>query len=157
MKHKWLEIAEQEMGQHEVKGKVDNPRIVEYHSTTTLRADNDEVPWCSSFVNWCVEQAGIKGTGSAAAKSWLNWGRTIAVPEEGCICVIKQKRTGHDAATGSTSGYHVAFWLKEEGGRAFLLGGNQADQVKVSSFGLKSYEICGYRMPIPEIEPAICH
>lgn len=143
---KWLEIAVAEIGQKEMRGG-ENPRIVEYHDTTTLSANEDEVPWCSSFVNWCLKQAGIIGTNSAAAKSWLLWGRKIEQPEKGCICVIRQKKSGNDAATGSASGYHVGFWINEEAGHLRLLGGNQSAQVKISSFNLANYEICGYRMP----------
>ena len=146
-KQKWMEIAEQEQGIHEILGAHHNDRIVEYHQTTSLKATNDETPWCSSFVNWCVEQSGIKGTGSAAAKSWLTWGKAIEKPVEGCVTVIRQKFRGGDKSTGSSSGYHVAFFLKIIDNRIYLLGGNQADQVKVSSFGLGSYEVVGYRMP----------
>lgn len=146
MKPKWLEIAEGEIGQHEVRGG-ENPRILLYHSTTTLKAKEDEIPWCSSFVNWCVTSAGIQGTNSAAAKSWLDWG-VACEPKEGAICVIKSKAAGSDHATGSASGYHVGFYLKEEEGRLSLLGGNQADSVKVSSFGLGAYEIVGIRWPV---------
>lgn len=142
----WMEIAEAEIGQKEVKGG-ENPRILSYHATTTLKAKEDEVPWCSSFVNWCMVQAGIKGTNSAAAKSWLSWGVSVEEPQPGCICIIRQKTAGQDRATGSISGYHVAFFNKTEGGRIFLTGGNQGDQVKVSSFGLQSYEVMGYRWP----------
>jgi uncharacterized protein (TIGR02594 family) len=145
MKPVWLDIAEGELGTVEKRGG-ENPRILEYHATTTLKAREDEVAWCASFVNWCMEKAGIKGTGSAAAKSWLTWGDT-SPQKYGAVCVIKQKSKGHDAATGSASGYHVAFFLKIENGRVFLLGGNQGDQVKISSFGLGSYEVCGYRWP----------
>ena len=61
----WLEIAEREMetGVEEGPQEEDNPRILEYHSTTTLHADEDSVPWCSSFVNWCMTEAGYQGTG----------------------------------------------------------------------------------------------
>jgi uncharacterized protein (TIGR02594 family) len=148
MKTPWLDVAKKEVGQCEVAGCIDNPRIVEYHATTTLHASHDEVPWCSAFVNWCLKQVGIKGTNSAAAKSWLNWGQSLAIPEVGCICVIRQKQKGTDAATGSATGYHVAFWEGEENGKVALLGGNQSDQVKVSHFNLASYEIIGYRMPV---------
>lgn len=148
MKPRWLEIAEKEIGQHEIRGG-ENPRIVEYHASTSLKAKEDEIPWCSSFVNWCLKEAGINGTNSAAAKSWLTWGVETADPVLGCICIIKKKRNGPDRATGSASGYHVAFWLEEKEGRVLLLGGNQGDQVKKSSFNLTGYEICGYRIPLP--------
>lgn len=146
MKPKWLEIAEKEMGVKEVRGG-ENPRIIEYHATTSYGAKEDEIAWCSSFVNWCMIQAGIKGTNSAAAKSWLDWGTVLDTPQVGCVCVIKLKTKKDDPATGTTSGYHVGLWKKTEGGRVSLVGGNQSDQVKVSSFGLGTYEICGYRQP----------
>lgn len=147
MKPPWLIIAEKELGQKEDK-EGENPHIIEYHSSTYLSADKDEVPWCSSFVNWCIEQAGIKGTRSAAAKSWLDWGQALLIPAIGCVCIIKRKKKGTDKATGSSSGYHVAFWLTEQDGKVHLLGGNQSDSVKMSSFNLESYDILGYRMPI---------
>lgn len=142
-----MSIAEGEIGQHEVDGSGNNSRIVEYHSTTSLRATQDSVPWCSSCVNWCLKKAGIKGTDSAAAKSWLNWGEALAEPTPGCICVIRQRNSGADPTTGSATGYHVGFWLRQADGRVYLLGGNQSDQVKISSFGLGAYSIVGYRMP----------
>jgi len=141
------EYAKSKVGEKEIPGVKNNQFIVDCHSTTSLSADDDETAWCSSFVNKCVIEGGYKGTNSAAAKSWLSWGKAIDKPVEGCVCIIRQKQKGADKATGSTSGYHVAFWVKEENNRVFLLGGNQADQVKVSSFGLGSYEICGYRIP----------
>ena len=145
MKPKWLEIAEKEIGVLEKRGG-ENPRILAYHASTTLKAKEDEIPWCSSFINWCVTRAGIKGTNSAAAISWRNWG-VPTEPKEGAIVIIRQKKKGTDKATGSSSGNHVAFFKKIEKGRIFLLGGNQSDQAKVSSFGLGSYEVLDCRWP----------
>lgn len=146
-KPKWLEIAEKEIGQHELHG-AENTRILEYHATTTLKAKEDEVPWCSSFVNWCMKQAGIEGTRNALAKSWIRWGHEITTPELGCVCVIRNKNASNDPATGSATGYHVGLWLSENDDIIHLLGGNQDDQVKMSGFLKRSYEICGYRMPL---------
>jgi uncharacterized protein (TIGR02594 family) len=140
MKQKWLEVAEKEVGQHEVKGG-ENPRIIEYHDTCTLHAKEDEIPWCSAFVNWCMKQAGIVGTGSAAAKSWLGWGVPLEIPSLGCVCVVRDVRQPEGA------GYHVALWQGESEGRLILLGGNQSDSVKVSSFGLATFQVQGYRIP----------
>ena len=59
---KWMAIAWAEIGQAEIKtaGKH-NPRIIEYHASTFGKYKNDEEAWCSSFVNWVIRKAGIKG------------------------------------------------------------------------------------------------
>ena len=145
-KPKWLEIAEAEIGQTEVKGG-ENPRIIEYHASTLLKAKEDEIPWCSSFVNYCIIQAGVVGTMSAAAISWASWGERLTEPREGCVVVIRQRKKGTDQATGSSSGNHVGFFQHIENNRIYLLGGNQGDSVKVSSFGLTSYDVIAYRWP----------
>ena len=123
-KPKWLEIAEAEIGQKEIKGG-ENPRIIEYFTATTYPAKEDEVPWCSAFVNWCMKQADIFRTTSAAAISWASWGERLTEPREGCVVVIRQRKKGTDQATGSSSGNHVGFFQRIENGYIYLLGGNQ--------------------------------
>jgi uncharacterized protein (TIGR02594 family) len=144
----WMATAVAELGVHEesLPGQH-NRRIIEYHSTTTLRATDDETPWCSSFVNWVMKTAGYRGTNSAAAKSWLDWGIKLTTPQNGAIVVIKRKKSGTDHATGSSSGFHVGFWVSETSTHIRLLGGNQSDQVKYSNFSLSGYEVKGYRWP----------
>jgi uncharacterized protein (TIGR02594 family) len=129
------EIAKAELGTTEVPGTQNNPRILEYHATTTLKATTDEVPWCSSFVNWCCVQAGIKGTNSAAARSWLKWGKQLKQPVEGCVAVFKR---GSDPAAG-----HVAFFVKQDGDFIYVLGGNQGGTVKISKY--KASDLLEYR------------
>ena len=41
----WFDIARDELGTDEIPGPVHNERILEYHSTTTLNASDDETPW----------------------------------------------------------------------------------------------------------------
>ena len=134
---RWLEVATGEIGVEEVPGPGDNPRVIEYHQTTTLKATDDSVAWCSSFVNWCMKQAGITGTGSAAARSWLNWGKKLDNPRNGCIAVLKR---GNNPKNG-----HVAFYVGDGNSSIRLLGGNQGDQVKVTTFP-KSM-VLSYRWP----------
>ncbi|MFS0738594.1 TIGR02594 family protein [Sphingomonas sp. 1P06PA] len=143
----WLEIAKAEIGIREdaLPGKH-TQRIIDYHATTTLRATDDETPWCSSFVNWVVEQGGGTGTKSALARSWLDWGRKLDKPQSGCIIVIKKRTPGFTSATGSTTGYHVGFYVSGDEKTVRILGGNQSDQVKYSNFGLAGYEIKGCRL-----------
>lgn len=142
----WLDIAKAEIGIREdaLPGKH-TQRIIEYHKATTLRSTNDETPWCSSFVNWVVEQAGGTGTKSALARSWLEWGRKLEKPQSGCIIVIKKRTPGVTQATGSPTGFHVGFYVSGDEKTVRILGGNQSDQVKYSNFGLAGYEIRGYR------------
>ncbi len=145
----WMTIAEAEVGVHEdaIPGRQ-NQRIIEYHQATSLRATTDEVPWCSSFVNWVMKQAGYRGTNSALAKSWLDWGLATESPREGAVVVIKKKGAASDVATGSSTGFHVAFFVSASPAYIRLLGGNQGDQVRYSNFYLKGYDIKGYRWPV---------
>jgi uncharacterized protein (TIGR02594 family) len=133
----WFAIAQAEVGEKEFPGNADNPRIVEYLSSTTLKApsrNNDETAWCSAFVNWCLERAGYEGTDSAWAKSWLQWGRPATVPAEGCIVVLTRPDGGH-----------VGFYVAETEQGIAVLGGNQNDQVCVSSY--PKDRLLGMRLP----------
>lgn len=71
----WLDIAKAELGVKEIPGKKHNERILEYHKATSLESTEDEVPWCSSFVSWCLEKAGVPSTRNAWARSYLAWGK----------------------------------------------------------------------------------
>ncbi len=135
LRKRCLEIATAEIGVKEIRGWEDNPRIVEYHQCTSLRAGNDEVPWCSSFCNWVLKQLGVTGTGSAAARSWLRWGAALDEPLSGCIVVLKR---------GKPPSGHVGFFVrKTPDGLIKVLGGNQSDCVKVSSY--READVLGYR------------
>jgi uncharacterized protein (TIGR02594 family) len=142
----WMAVAEAELGTAEVAGAAGNQRIIAYHGATSLEAKSDEVPWCSSFVNWVMRQAGYTSTNSALAKSWLGWGVACG-PRYGAITVIKKRGADSDAATGSSTGFHVGFLVEATRGRVRLLGGNQGDMVKLSNFYLTGYEVRGYRWP----------
>jgi uncharacterized protein (TIGR02594 family) len=136
----WFEVAMQEMalGIDEIPGPEDNPRIVGYHQSTTLAADDDETPWCSSFVNWCVQQAGLQGTKSASARSWLGWGQELPAPRRGCIVVLSR---GSNSQQG-----HVGFYHEDAGDRILVLGGNQGNRVNISSY--PKARVLGYRWPV---------
>lgn len=121
----WMKIAKNEIGVKEIIGEQHNSRIIEYHSTTLLKASNDEVPWCSSFVNWCMNQAGCKITKSASARSWTKYG--IKTPlTYGSIVIISR---GNDPRFG-----HVGFVTRFTSDRVWLLGGNQSNEVNIRSF-----------------------
>ena len=131
----WIEIAEKEKGTHEVKGG-ENPRIIEYHSVTNLKAQEDEVPWCAAFVCWCLEKSGFKSTKSAWARSYLNYGEKLDHPKEGAIMVFQR---------GEDSG-HVGFYIGEDKDFFHILGGNQHDEVCVGYYA--KHKLLGIRWPV---------
>lgn len=139
MKHPaWFEIALDEIGETEISGPSNNPRIVEYHQATSLKASNDETPWCAAFVNWCIGSAGRIGTDSARARSFLNWGTAIALGkmQVGDIVVIERGKPWQG---------HVGFLYASSGDRIQVLGGNQGDAVSVAWY--PSARLLGIRRP----------
>ena len=112
----------------EAPGSANNPRIVAYHASTNIWAGTDDsVAWCSSFVNWCVEQSGREGTNRQNARSWVDWGQDVTGnPIEGDIVVFSRTNDG-------VSG-HVGFFVADLGDVISVLGGNQSNRVKISNY-----------------------
>ena len=130
-------IAKQELGVYEIVGMEHNNRIQEYHATTSLKADSDEIPWCSSFVNWCMVQCGYPSTGSAMARSWLLWGTPELHPSIGStVCVFW--RGSRESRSG-----HVGFYAGESETAILVLGGNQSDKVSYDWYPKK--QLLAYR------------
>jgi uncharacterized protein (TIGR02594 family) len=134
----WMRVALQEVGQHELTGPAHNHRILLYH-TATGHAQSDEVPWCSSFANWCMKQAGIHGSGQPNARSWLAWGTGLSVtdPSYGCIVVFSRPP---NAWTG-----HVGFYVGTAAGDICVLGGNQGNAVRLKNYPWSHW--LGFRWP----------
>jgi uncharacterized protein (TIGR02594 family) len=122
---KWMQVARAELGQAEGGRGGSNPRIEAYHATTVGGVEPDSVPWCSSFVNFCIERAGFQGTRSKLARSWLEWGVEAADFVPGCIVVLNR---------GQPPRGHVGFYVGRESSRIRLLGGNQGDRVGIASY-----------------------
>jgi uncharacterized protein (TIGR02594 family) len=133
----WMKIARQELDQKEVPGADSNPRIETYHATTTLGSKTDSVPWCSSFVNFCIEQSGLTGTKSALARSWVSWGKEVPSFTPGCIVVLER---------GKPPNGHGGFYVGMDGKHVQLLGGNQGNAVSIASFD--SARVIAKRIPI---------
>lgn len=89
-----------------IEQDYNNPDIVKYLQSTTLDRDmarNDDTAWCSSFTNWCMEQAGYIGTDNALAESWKDWGEELTEPRYGAITVVTR--------AANPTKYHVGFYI----------------------------------------------
>lgn len=88
----------------QIEAPYNNQDILKYLQTTTLErkmSRNDSTAWCASFTNWCLEQAGYRGTDNALADSYIKWGQIIDEPRYGAITVV----------TRNFGQYHVGFFL----------------------------------------------
>jgi len=133
-----MTVARAENGVRAAPPGSANPRIVGYHAGTNIAGYDDKASWCSSFVNWCLGRAGVAGTGSALARSWLEWGEPLEGARPGCIVVLWRE----DPASWKG---HVGFFVRLEGEQVVLLGGNQEGEVCELAYPLDS--VLGLRWP----------
>lgn len=138
----WLGIARTEFarGIDEFPGTSANPEILKYFEFTRLETRTDETPWCAAFVAYCVGKAAdstaTKGTFSARAADWLQWGFATGRPVIGSVAVT-------NPLSANSSG-HVAFVIGEDDTHIRLLGGNQSnavtDQLRVEKANVRSFQ-----------------
>lgn len=132
----WMEYALAQIGTREIKGPKHEPRIVAWWKAIKRGGiKDDETPWCAAFVGACLEHAGLKSTRFESAKSYLKWGRALAMPTYGCVVVFTRQGGGH-------VGFVVG---RDAAGNLMVLGGNQGDAVNIRPFPLG--RVTGYRWP----------
>ncbi|MBN2636693.1 MAG: TIGR02594 family protein [Prolixibacteraceae bacterium] len=125
-----LKIAFGELGTEEFSGNAHNPEVLKYASETNIKGiTTDEIPWCSTFVNWVAMKAGLQFTKKANARSWLSVGLKVTEPEPGDIVIFWRE------SPESWKG-HVGIFLgfSSDKKRVYCLGGNQGNRVSVSAY-----------------------
>lgn len=137
MTQPWITEARRHIGLREIKGAKHAPDILQFwRDIRRSGIKNDETPWCAAFVGACLERAGIQSTRFESANSYMTWGVKLAHPVVGCIAVFTREGGGH-------VGFVVG---QDKDGNLQVLGGNQGDMVKVSTFGRA--RVTGYRWPV---------
>lgn len=135
----WIDIARRYIGAKEIKGSKHNPHIVRWWKSIMSSIRDDESAWCAAFVGGVLEECGIESSRSPAARSYLNWGVTLAAPAVGCVAVFWR------GSRNSWSG-HVGFVVgKDAAGNLMVLGGNQGDEVNIRPFSIS--RVLSYRWP----------
>lgn len=118
-------------GLKEIAGPDHEPIIQDMHANVGLPTEPDETAWCSSAINWVAKQAGVMGSGSAAARSWLGWSsaRSIELSEAMPGDVVIFWRESPNSWKG-----HVGLYvgLGPDANTILVLGGNQGNGTKVS-------------------------
>lgn len=139
----WLAYGLTMQGLREIKGPKHNTTISGWLKKLKAWWNDDETPWCGTFVAACMTAVGISIPKYwMRAKAWLDWGVPIGMPVVGAVVVFDRAGGGH---VGIVVG-------RDQKGNLMVLGGNQGDMVKISPFPLSRnprYRIPkGYAVPL---------
>ena len=133
-----LTIALGELGQHEIPGAAQNPRIREYERGARRNglpvADSEDVAWCAAFVGWCTAKAAIFGEKTSpwrisVAEIWqdaIHLGTAKAatyVPQPGDLILFK--RNGQDPRNGGQGHVCIVETSPDSNGLFTTIGGNE--------------------------------
>lgn len=126
-----IEVFHKALSQYGVKeivGEKHNPVIVDWFRQIGHGwVKDDEMAWCSTFVNWCALVTGYEYTGLLNARSWLTVGENLSKPELGCIVVFW--RVKFKSIYG-----HIGFYVNEDDHYIYVLGGNQSNEVCIQKY-----------------------
>ena len=132
--------AQRFIGIKEVSGAKSHPLVSWWLSLCGFALDTpDSVPWCSAFVNGICWDLRLPRSKSAAARSWLTVGQSVALADAkvGNDVVILKRSSGGRGTEGPEvldAPGHVGFFAGTEGPSVLVLGGNQGDAVSVARF-----------------------
>jgi len=131
----WFDIARAEQ-----KAGVKEPdaRILEYFNAIHFDTNTTKTPWCAAFVSFCMLKSGNKKAADsvpnqapARAATWRNWGEALPLNSteipQGAVVVLSP--TEKNDSSG-----HVSFFVSGNQNTVTLLGGNQSDAVRESTY-----------------------
>ncbi|WP_344851107.1 TIGR02594 family protein [Pedobacter jeongneungensis] len=147
----WMEIALNEARAMKGCYEGDEPMYTKaksylvYCKNNADPTDGENGPWCASYMNWCIGKtknaknknqpySHLKSAGSLAPINHDEY-KNIPEPIYGCLVVYK-------ATNGSGKGHTGFLYGKTKDGQYILLGGNQGDSIRFSSYG-KSFTYNG--------------
>ena len=132
----WLPIARKYLGTTEIPGKTTHPTIRRWLIDLKAWWQDDETPWCGTFVAAVMREAGYPLPKHwYRARDWATWGADLMLPRPGCVVVFERQGGGH-------VGFVVG---RDERDRLMVLGGNQKNAVRVDPF--ERSRVLEYRWP----------
>lgn len=134
-----FELAQRFIGVKEF-ATGDNPQVMAFLKLDDAWPGNEEVPWCSAFVNYVCWLLRLPRSKSLAARSWLTVGQSVSLSEARVgfdIVVLKRGAEPQPGAEVVNAPGHVGIYAgvsSRDAGYIDVLGGNQADRVCVLPF-----------------------
>ncbi len=136
----WFTVArteEAKLKDLDESAPVADARIKAYFQSIGMAAGGS-TPWCAAFVSFCVKNSGndtvaatVPKRGPALAASWQFWGEPLPVnaktlPPGAVVVLIPTEK--------SDSSGHVGFYARGDDKTVTLLGGNQSNRLKESTY-----------------------
>lgn len=123
----WLALARQHIGLREIKGPRHEPVIQGWLRRLGAAWNDDETPWCGTFVAAMLQEAGLPIiTRWSSSRAWATYGANLRTTHlaPGALLIFWR---------GSPSSWqgHIGFYEGEDATHYHVLGGNQADSVNI--------------------------
>lgn len=141
----WLIEARKHVGTREIVGPRHSPVIMGWireigASILGVPVNDDETPWCGTFMALVMKRSGIQPPKIAVrASQWGRagkWGRELLGPRLGCVLVFTRNGGGH-----------VGLYVGEDATHFHVLGGNQSNSVNVMRLAKTRLAEGGMRWP----------
>ena len=126
-----------------------NNAIINYAEEVDVqRVNNDQTPWCSVFLNWCAQQAGLRGSGKVDILSWLLAGWPTFKPEPGDIVVCWED---HPDSEKGYVGVYMGY--SKNGTQIYSVGGKEDGSVSILSHPIE--KLTGFQRLVYIKEPRL--
>ena len=132
-----FDLAQRFVGVKELPGEGSNPMVLAMLKLDAGWPEDDEVAWCSAFVNYICWLCRAPRSKSLRARSWLQVGHAIehaAATVGRDVVIIKRGKEPQPGPEVIEAQGHVGFYAGHEGGNVLILGGNQGNQVSIAAF-----------------------
>lgn len=132
-----FDLAQRWIGLREVSGAAANPFILGMLRLDEKFPTDDDVPWCSAFVNFIAWQLRLPRSKSLRARSWLQVGRPIQLADarpDFDVVVLKRGADPQPSSAAIAAPGHVGFFAGIDGDAVLVLAGNQGNAVTIDRF-----------------------
>jgi uncharacterized protein (TIGR02594 family) len=135
----WMAVATAERDKGIQEGTAaGDAEILRYFQSINVQTKTSATPWCAAFVSFCMKSSGsqvaaesIPKTDPALAATWKGWGNPLpanaSTTPQGAVVVLSPTEDQDDSG-------HVGFFVSGNADTITLLGGNQTNAVKESTY-----------------------
>jgi uncharacterized protein (TIGR02594 family) len=135
----WFAVATTEKAKGIREGDpVGDARILKYFQSINFPTTTSKTPWCAAFVSFCMKTSrnpvaagSVPKTDPALAATWKGWGNPLPAnasnTPQGAVVVLSPTEDGDSSG-------HVGFFVSGDANTITLLGGNQSNAVKESTY-----------------------